>query len=119
MSVIEKLKTKEEIIEAVDKFAENIKTKEEREEFAEEIEYILEDRLEEKDLKRIKEIILKEEGDGSMSHVHEVLRKDAERERKEERKATLMEVVQKMLNEKLDIDLISRITGIKKEQFIK
>ena len=119
MSVIEKLKTKEEIIETVDKFAENIKTKEEREEFAEEIEYILEDRLEEKDLKRIKEIILKEEGDGSMSHVHEVLRKDAERERKEERKATLMEVVQKMLNEKLDIDLISRITGIKKEQFIK
>ena len=119
MSVIEKLKTKEEIIEAVDKFAENIKTKEEREEFAEEIEYILEDRLEEKDLKRIKEIILKEEGDGSMSHVHEVLRKDAERERKEERKATLMEVVQKMLNEKLDTDLISRITGIKKEQFIK
>ena len=114
MSVIEKLKTKEEIIETVDKFAENIKTKEEREEFAEELEYILEDRLKEKDLKRIKEIILKEEGDGSMSHVHEVLRRDAEKMKKE----TLMEVVQKMLQEKFDPDVISKITGLRKEQFM-
>ena len=44
MSVIEKLRTKEEIMETVDKFAEKITTKEEREEFAEELEYILEDR---------------------------------------------------------------------------
>ena len=114
MSVIEKLKTKEEIIETVDKFAKNIKTKEEREEFAEELEYILEDRLKEKDLKRIKEIILKEEGDGSMSHVHEVLRRDAEKMKKE----TLMEVVQKMLQEKFDPDVISKITGLRKEQFM-
>ena len=130
MSVIEKLKTKEEIIETVDKFAENIKTKEEREEFAEELEYILEDRLEEKDLKRIKKIILKEEGDGSMSHVHEVLRRDAERERrkakqegkqegrKEGRKEGIICVAKNMLKEKIDIDFIIRMTGLKKEQFM-
>ena len=122
MSVIERLKTKEEIMETVDKFAENIKTKEEREEFAEEIEYILEDKLEEKDLKTIKEIILKEEGDGSMSHVHEVLRRDAERERKkakqEGRKEGILDVAKKMLQQKFDIDTIIQITGLKKEQFM-
>ena len=142
MSVIERLKTKEEIMETVDKFAENIKTKEEREEFAEEIEYILEDKLEEKDLKRIKEIILKEEGDGRMSHVHEVLRRDAERERKkaiaeglaegkargmeegrregrrEGRKEGILAVAKKMLKQKFDIDTITQITGLKKEQFM-
>ena len=118
MSVIEKLKTKEEIIEAVDKFAENIKTKEEREEFAEELEYILEDRLEEKDLKRIKEIILKEEGDGSMSHVHEVLRRDAERERRKGKQEGIISVAKRMLQEKFDPDVISKITGLRKEQFM-
>ena len=122
MSVMERLKTKEEIMETVDKFAENIKTKEEREEFAEEIEYILEDKLEEKDLKTIKEIILKEEGDGSMSHVHEVLRRDAERERKkakqEGRKEGILDVAKKMLQQKFDIDTIIQITGLKKEQFM-
>ena len=126
MSVIERLKTKEEIMETVDKFAENIKTKEEREEFAEELEYILENKLEEKDLKRIKEIILKEEGDGSMSHVHEVLRRDAERERKkakqegkiEGRKEGILDVAKKMLQQKFDIDTIIQITGLKKEQFM-
>ena len=118
MSVIERLKTPEEIIEAVDKFAENIKTKEEREEFAEELEYILEDRLEEKDLKRIKEIILKEEGDGSMSHVHEVLRRDAERERRKGKQEGIISVAKRMLQEKFDPDVISKITGLRKEQFM-
>ena len=122
MSVIERLKTPEEIIDAVEKFAETLKSKEEKEELLENIFYIWEDRLNEEEKGMIEKIIFKEKrvkGEDNMSHAQEVIRKHSERERKEERKATLMEVVQKMLNEKLDIDLISRITGIKKEQFIK
>ena len=119
---IEKYETKFVSSRYEDKFAENIKTKEEREEFAEELEYILEDRLEEKDLKRIKEIILKEEGDGSMSHVHEVLRRDVEREKRkakqEGRKESLIDVAKRMLQEKVDIDFIMKMTGLKKEEFM-
>ena len=92
------------------------------------------DKLEEKDLKKIKEIILKEEGDDGMSHVHEVLRKDAERERKKAiaeglaegtekgitqgRTESLINVAKKMLKEKVDIDFIIKITGLKKEQIL-
>ena len=80
MSVIEKLNTTEEIMEAIDKFADNLESEKEIKEFAEEVEYILEDKLAEEKLEKVKEIILnKKNGDDSMSHVHEVLRRDAER----------------------------------------
>ena len=66
-----------------------------------------------------------------MSHVHEVLRRDAERERKkaiaeglaegkargmeegirEGRKEGILDVAKKMLKEKVDIDFIIKITG--------
>lgn len=57
-----------------------------------------------------------------MSHVHEVLRRDAERERKkaiEEGKTRgILDVAKKMLKEKVDIDFIIKITGLKKEQIL-
>lgn len=124
MSVIEKLNTTEEIMEAIDKFADNLESEKEIKEFAEEVEYILEDKLEEGKLKKVKEIILnKSKGDDIMSHVHEVLRRDAERERKkaiqEGAKESLMVVAKKMLMEKVDVEFISKITGLKKEEFVK
>lgn len=124
MSVIEKLNTTEEIMEAIDKFADNLESEKEIKEFAEEVEYILEDKLEEEKLKKVKEIILnKSKGDDIMSHVHEVLRRDAERERKkaiqEGAKESLMAVAKKMLMEKVDVEFISKITGLKKEEFVK
>ena len=83
-------------------------------------------------MKKIKEIILsKKKGDDIMSHVHEVLRRDAERARREAiqegmkegiqkgRKESLMNVAKKMLMEKVDIEFISKITGLKKEEFAK
>ena len=128
MSVIEKLNTTEEIMEAIDKFAENLESEKEIKEFSEEVEYILEDKLAEEKLEKVKEIILnKKKGDDSMSHVHEVLRRDAERERKkilqegriEGAKESLMAVAKKMLMEKVDVEFISKITGLKKEEFVK
>ena len=82
-----------------------------------------------------------------MSHVHEVLRREAEEMRKkaieeglqegmqegmqkgmqkgiqkgrrEGRQESLIDVAKKMLSEKIDINIILKITGLKKEQFIK
>ena len=142
MSVIERLKTPEEIIEAVDKFAETLKSKEEKEELLEDIFYIWGDRLSEEEKEMIRKIIFKEErvkGVGKMSHAQEVIRKHEERlerkarqegiqEGREEgrkegrqqgRKESLIDVAKKMLKEKLDIDFIIKITGLKKEQFVK
>ena len=141
MSVIERLKTPEEIIEAVDKFAETLKSKEEKEELLENIFYIWEDRLNEEEKDMIRKIIFKEKrvkGEDNMSHAQEVIRKHEERlerkarqegrqEGREEgkkegkqqgRKESLIDVAKKMLQEKVDIDFISKITGLRKEQFM-
>ena len=130
MSVIERLKTPEEIIDAVEKFAESLKSKEETEELLEDIFYIWEDRLNEEEKEMIRKIIFKEKrekGAGKMSHAQEVIRKHEERlERKAKqegrqqgRKESLIDVAKKMLKQKFDIEIISEITGLKREQFIK
>ena len=122
MSVIERLKTPEEIIDTVEKFAETLKSKEEKEELLENIFYIWEDRLSEEEKDMIRKIIFKEKrvkGVGKMSHAQEVIRKHEERLERKAKKETLMEVVEKMLKEKFDPDVITKITGLKKEQFVK
>lgn len=126
MSVIERLKTPEEIINTVEKFAETLKSKEEKEELLEDIFYIWGDRLSEEEKEMIRKIIFKEKrvkGVGKMSHAQEVIRKHEERLEKkarlEGRKESLMDVAKKMLKQKFDIEIISEITGLKREQFIK
>ena len=60
-------------------------------------------------------------------HVHEVLRRDREKYAKEAKKEGIKEgklkqtviVARKMLEEKIDVELITKITGLKKEQFMK
>ena len=138
MSVIERLKTPKEIIDAVEKFAETLKSKEEKEELLEDIFYIWGDRLSEEEKEMIRKIIFKEKrmkGVGKMSHAQEVIRKHEERlerkarkegrqEGREEgrqqgRKESLIDVAKKMLKQKFDIEIISEITGLKREQFVK
>lgn len=132
ISVIERLNSSKEILNAVKTFSKTLTSEKERDEFAREVEYIWEDRLEKDKLEKIKEIILKEKGgDEVMSHVHEVLRREAEEMRKkaieeglqegrkEGRQKSLIDVAKKMLIEKVDIDFITKITGLKKEQFTK
>ena len=61
-----------------------------------------------------------------MSHAQEVIRKHEERlerkarqeGRKEGRKDSLVDVAKKMLQQKFDIEIITQITGLKKEQFM-
>lgn len=125
MSVVEKMNSTQEVMNAVDEFAETLMNDTDIEKFAEEVEYILTGKLNKEDLKKIKDLILnkKQEGGETMSHVHEVLRRDAERERRkarqEGRQEGILDIAKKMLSEKLDVDFISKITGLKKEEFIK
>ena len=122
ISVIERLKTPEEIIQAVEKFAKTLKNKEEKEELLENIFYIWEDRLNEEEKNMIRKIIFKEKmmkGEDNMSHAQEIIRKHEERLEKVARQESLIDVAKKMLKQKFDIDVITQITGLKREQFIK
>ena len=122
MSVIERLKTPEEIIDAVEKFAETLKSKEEKEELLENIFYIWGDRLNEEEKEMIRKIIFKEKrvkGEDNMSHAQEVIRKHEERLERKARQQGIISVAKNMLKEKFDIDVITKITGLRKEQFMK
>lgn len=57
-------------------------------------------------------------GEGIM-HVHEVLRRDEEKAKKKALNEGLIQVAKNMLKEKLDVDFISKVTGLSKEQFLE
>ena len=66
----------------------------------------------------------KEEGKREgMLHAQEVIRRDFERAKEEGRKEgklkNAIEVAKNMLKENVDIDFITRVTGLKKEQFMQ
>lgn len=147
MSVIERKQNTEEIITVIEKMSKYIKEKEERKEFANEVKYLLENRLTNEETEKIKEILIGKEGDEGMLHAQMVLKRDAERIKKQAIEEGLKEGIKKgikegrtegkiegriegsmkkaitiaknMLKENFDIELISKITGLKKEQFIK
>ena len=54
-----------------------------------------------------------------MSHAQEIIRKHEERLEKVARQESLIDVAKKMLKQKFDIDVITQITGLKREQFTK
>ena len=90
--------------------------------------------MREEEMEKVKEKLKNEEGSGTM-HVHEVLRRDRENYAKEYAKEARKDGIKtgiktgkleqaildakKMLEEKLDVNLIMKITGLKKEQFMK
>ena len=47
------------------------------------------------------------------------MQKAIQKARREGRQESLIDVAKKMLSEKIDINIILKITGLKKEQFIK
>lgn len=119
MSVIERKKNTEEIIKVIEKMSKYIQEKEERKEFAKEVKYLLGDRLTKEESKKIEEILIGKKGDEGMLHAQMVLRRDAERIRKEGKKEGIISIAKKMLKENFDMDLISKLTGLKKEQILK
>ena len=123
ISVIERLNSTEEIIETIKKFAKVMKDKNERQELAEEIKYLLSDRLTKEEIENIEEILIEREGEDAMLHAQMVIRRDFERAkeegRKEGKKEGIIQVAKKMLAEKMDVNLISKLTGLRKEQFMQ
>ncbi len=123
ISVIERLNSTEEIIETIRKFAKVIKDKFERKEFAEEVKYLLSDKLTKEEIDKIEDMLIEREGDDGMLHAQMVIRRDFENVRKkaieEGRKEGILDLAKKMLAEKIDADLISKLTGLRKEQFMK
>ena len=146
MSVIERKNNTEEIIETIKRMAENIKKKDERKEFAKEIKYLLYSRLTKDEIEIIERILIEEEGEEAMLHAQMVIERDFKRAREEGRKEGMLHaqkvierdfkkareegkkegieqkainIAKKMLDEKIDINLISKITGLKKEQFME
>ena len=138
ISILEKAESTEEILEIIDKLAKKVSNKEKREKLQKIIEYLFEDTLSKEEMKNIKEKLKNEEGSDIM-HVHEVLRRDREKYaqgvEKKAKKEGIQEGIkegikegimkkaildaQKMLAENLDVNLIMKITGLKKEQFMK
>ena len=138
MSVIERKNGTEDIIEIVKRMSKYIKEKNERKEFAKEVKYLLSDKLNEEEIEKIEEVLIEKEGEEGMLHAQMVIRRDFEnakkkgieegleegrregrREgRKEGREEGIIEIAKKMLNEKVDIDFIMKITGLKKEQIL-
>ena len=126
ISILEKAENTEEILEIIDKIAKKITNEEKRENLQRIIEYLFEDTLSKEEMKNIKEKLKNEEREDIM-RVHEVLRRDRENYAKEARKEGIKEGImkkaildaKKMLEENLDVNLIMKITGLKKEQFMK
>ena len=145
--IVFKLKNNtEEIIETIKRMAEHIKDKEERKEFAKEVKYLLYGRLTKDEIEQIERILIEEEGEDAMLHAQMVIERDFKRAREEGRKEGMLHaqkvierdfkkareegkkegieqkainIAKKMLDEKIDINLITKITGLKKEQFME
>lgn len=123
MSVIERKNDTEDILEIVKRMSKYIKEKEERKEFAKEVKYLLSDKLTKEEIEKIEDILIEKEGEDAMLHAQMVIRRDFENAKKkgikEGRKEGIMSVAKKMLEEKVDLDFIIRITGLTKEQLMK
>ena len=124
MSVLERLDTTEEIIQTLYEFAETMNSQEAKEDLAKIVQYLFEEKIEETKLKEVIAYLKKSKtgGEGIM-HVHEVLRRDEEKAKKkamnEGKMNGLIQVAKNMLKEKLDVDFISKVTGLSKEQFLE
>ena len=124
----------------------DIRDEEERKEFAKEVKYLLYGRLTKDEIEQIERILIEEEGEEAMLHAQMVIERDFKRAREEGRKEGMLHaqkvierdfkkareegkkegieqkainIAKKMLDEKIDINLISKITGLKKEQFME
>ena len=116
--LLEKARKEEDVIETLEKIIPKIKENE-RGEMIAIIRYIL---IKDLGKEKAKEYIKKLEGGIEMGVFVNELRKNREKElrkiRKEGRKEGRIETAENMLKEKFDINVIERITGLKRNQFM-
>ena len=118
ISILEKAESTEEILEIIDKISKKIANEEKRTNLKRIIEYLLDDKILKEEMEAIREKLKNKERDDFM-RVHEVIRRDREKYKKEGKLEQAIIVAQKMLEENIDVNLIMKITGLKKEQFMK
>ena len=130
ISIIERLKNTDEIIETIEKIYNNLNRKEDKKKLLEIIDYLLEDeiKINKKTLEKLNEKIIKEkEGGIEMMHAKEVLRRDRLKAIKDGENRGLargilegkLSIARKMLEEKIDVIFIEKITGLTKEEIEK
>ena len=127
ISIIERLKNTDEIIETIEQIYNNLNKKEDKKKLLEIIDYLLEDEINKETLKKLKEKIIKE-GGIEMMHAKEVLRRDRLKEIKEGENRGLARgiiegkieerliIAKKMLEEKIDVIFIAKVTGLTKKE---
>jgi len=123
MLLLEKLKTQEDIVSALDKMIQTEKDKNNRDILKRVIAFIMKDKLPEEETK---ELLEKLESEGK-DMVMEVLQKESERqrrlgERKGRREGRLegrLDIFKNMLKRNMKVDQIQEITGITKEELEK
>ena len=127
ISIIERLKNTDEIIETIEQIYNNLNKKEDKKKLLEIINYLLEDEINKETLKKLKEKIIKE-GGIEMMHAKEVLRRDRLKEIKEGENRGLARgiiegkieerliIAKKLLEEKIDVIFIAKVTGLTKKE---
>ena len=144
MSVIERKNDTEDIIEMVKRISTHIKDKDEKQEFAKEIKYLLSDKLTKEEIEKIEEILIEREGEEAMLHAQMVIRRDFEKAKEEGRREgmlhaqevmrrdfknaqekmkkeeleRLIKMAKSFIKENVSVNVVEKITGLKKEQFM-
>ena len=144
MSVIERKNDTQDIIEMVKRISTHIKDKDEKQEFAKEIKYLLSDKLTKEEIEKIEEILIEREGEEAMLHAQMVIRRDFEKAKEEGRREgmlhaqevmrrdfknaqekmkkeeleRLIKMAKSFIKENVSVNVVEKITGLKKEQFM-
>ena len=112
--LIEKARTEEELIEILTDIAKKIKDEKAKEELKRMIYYIYREKIGEE---KTKELIEKlKEGESMKLAVERMLDKEYAKRDRKSRQEEALSLAKKMLKEKIDINIVMKITGLKKEQ---
>lgn len=114
--LIEKARTEEELIEILTDIAKKIKDEKAKGELKRMIYYIYREKIGEE---KTKELIEKlKEGESMKLAVERMLDKEYAKRDRKSRQEEALSLAKKMLKEKIDINIVMKITGLKKEQLM-
>ena len=114
--LIEKARTEEELIEILTDIAKKIKDEKAKEELKRMIYYIYREKIGEE---KTKELIEKlKEGESMKLAVERMLDKEYAKRDRKSRQEEALSLAKKMIKEKIDINIVMKITGLKKEQLM-
>lgn len=117
--LIEKSESKEELIKNLNTIIKLTKDKEKLKKLADMISYLLDKVIEEEIQEQLLETIDRKVGEESMSTLYDRLLAESKRDIQRGKRKSQKEIATKMLNKKLEEEIIIETTGIKKEELEK